>query len=463
MSVMISVPQQVNRGLTAVMGLCVVLVTGLVAAINLAIPSLAASSLRPGPSAVLWIVDSYVVVFACLLIPAGVLADRWGRKGVLLAGLGLFAAGLTLSGLAWNVPVLLAGRVVTGVGAAAVLPNTLALLVAVAAPERRARTVAVWSSMAGIAGLAGNVGGGAVLALGSWRTLFFGLLPLAVLAFALVARLAPKVGRHDRPVDLVSALLLTLGFVALLYGIIEGPGLGWGHIEVLTALVAAALLLLGWVGYELRVSHPLVDPRIFRIPLARASSLGVTVVFLGMFGLFFLNGQYLQYGQGFSTLGAGLGLLPMAGTLALTPRLSLVLANRIGQRATIALGLVLLTIGLGALSTVGAHTPYVLYALGTMVAATGCGLAMAPLSHGIMASLPHHRAGLGSGLQGLTRELGSALGVAIAGTVVTAVGRGNFVEGMGAGLRVLAAVVLVSAVIVVLWLPRSQQVEVSAD
>src|SRR5438067_1956473 len=176
-----------HGGLLAVMSACVVLVVGMVASINLAVPMLAASSLHPSASALVWIVDTYVIFFACLVIPGGAAGDRFGRKGVLLAGLLLFALGALISAIAPNVPLLLVSRAITGVGAAAVLPNTLAVLLHAVPAERKGAAIAIWASMTGIGGVLGNVGGGAVLSGGSWRWLFVAAVPLSLVLAVLVA------------------------------------------------------------------------------------------------------------------------------------------------------------------------------------------------------------------------------------------------------------------------------------
>lgn len=160
------------------MCLCVTLVVGMVSAVNLAIPSLSAGSLHPSAASVLWVVDGYVAVFACLVVPAGAVADRMGRKGVLLTGLGVFTLGCVLAAAAPDVGVLIAGRMLSGVGAAAVLPTTLALMVTGAPDHRRSRLIALWASMTGLAAVLGNVGGGAAIQSGSWRSLFLYAAPL---------------------------------------------------------------------------------------------------------------------------------------------------------------------------------------------------------------------------------------------------------------------------------------------
>jgi EmrB/QacA subfamily drug resistance transporter len=474
----------VRLGANAVLCLCVTLVVGMVSAVNLAIPDLSASALHPSATAVLWVVDGYVVVFACLLVPAGALADRRGRKGILMCGLGVFMLGAVVCAVAHGVGEVIAGRMISGVGAAAVLPTTLALLVDGLPERERRRAIAVWASMTGLAAVLGNVGGGAAIRFGTWRLLFVCLLPLALVALLLVAALAPVTGRHERPADPLGTVTLTGGFLALLYGIAAGPQSGWTAPTVLGAFGTAVLLLGAWVRHELRCARPLLDPRIFAIPSVRAGALGMAVLFTGMFGLFYLNGQYLQYAKGYGPLGSGLRLLPMAVALLVGPRCGLLSARVWGRRAAVVLGMLVLACGLGTVSTVDSGTPYVVYAFGAGLTAFGCGMATPLLSHAMMAEMPRERAGLGSGLQSLARELGSALGIAVTGSITTAVftarlpaplagphapttvaaahGRPHdavvtaFTDGLHTATLTLAAVVVVSALVVALWLPAER-------
>ncbi|WP_435174733.1 MFS transporter [Actinacidiphila sp. bgisy145] len=408
------------RGLTAVMCACVVLVVGMVAAVNLAVPLLASSGLHPSASALIWIVDTYVVVFACLVIPGGAAGDRFGRKGVLLAGLLLFAAGALLSALAPGLPLLLAGRAATGVGAAAVLPNTLAVLLHAVPDARKGAAVATWASMTGIGGVAGNVGGGAVLSGGAWRWLFAAAVPVALLLAALTARIAPVSARHDRRLDPLGAALLVAASVTLLLGIVQGPEQGWGSPLVVTGFACSAALFAVWTLVGLRAAHPLLDPRLLRLPALRSACLGMTAVFFGMFALFYVNASFLQYVKGFGVLRTGLGIIPLTVPLMAGARRSGRLARRIGLDATLALAFAFVGGGLLGLSTVGAGTPYAAYAGWLLVTGTGVALALPALSGAIAGSLPPAQAGVGAGLQATTREFGSALGVAVIGTVLTA-------------------------------------------
>lgn len=478
-----------TRLLTCAMCLCVTLVVGMVSAVNLAVPDLSGSALHPSAAQVVWVVDGYVVVFACLLVPAGALADRAGRKGTLLCGMGVFALGCLLCAPAPHIAVLITGRALSGVGAAAVLPTTLALLVEGVPESRRRRAVGVWAAMTGLAAVLGNLGGGAAIQYGTWRSLFACVLPLALAALALAAVAAPVAPRHPRPLAPGSTALLTGGFLALLYAVVAAPQSGWTGPSVLLAGALAAGLLCGWVRHELRAAHPLLDPRLFLRPAVRAGALGMAALFTGMFGLMYLNGQYLQYAKGYGALGAGVRLLPMAAGLLVGPRCGLLVERLAGRRATAAGGILVLASGLCVVSTVTAHTPYAVYGLGATLTALGCGIATPVLSHAMMSALPPERAGTGSGLQSLARELGSALGIAVSGTLVTAVFTARlpaplrgpdapgtvaearartadpglrgavvraFTDGMHTATLALAALLVLTALAVALWFPSDR-------
>ena len=473
----------------AVVAPAVILVIGMVAAVNLAIPELQASSLNPSVSGTAWIVDSYTLVFACLLIPAGALGDRFGRKRGMLTGLGLFAAGSAMAALAPSVAVLMCGRALSGVGAALVLPATLAVTLARVAPADRPRAVALWSALTGIGGVIGNLGGGLAVELGGWRVLFWSGVPLAGAAAALIASGVPGQSRHDDPVDGGGALLLTGGSVALLYGIIDGPQAGWGSWQVLGSLVLAIVVLTAFAWYELRREHPMLDPRLFRLSGVRAGSLGITALFFALFGLFYVNAQYLQDVKGYPALLAGVCILPIAVVMPVVSAHTTRLTAKAGARPVIIAGMLVLAAGLALLSFATAATPYPVYGLMLAVVSLGMGLAMPPLSGMIVHALPPSHAGVGSGLNSTTRELGSALGVAVFGTVLTArfashlpghvrnlpgagqsittalryaagspdlldATRDAFISGSSAGLRIGAALLLLATAVVAHQHPR---------
>jgi len=473
-------PPTSTRAMPVLMSACVVVVVAMVAAVNLALPKLSGSDLRPSSTALLWIVDAYILVFGCLLIPAGALGDRIGRKGVLTTGLGVFATGCLVSAAAPSVAVLMAGRVVAGLGAALVMPATLSLLLQVTPPARKPQAIATWTGATGAAGALGNLGGGLILQWLPWQGLFLVIAPMSLLLAAAVARIAPRGERHPAALDLPGAALLTGSVFGVLFGIIEGPEHGWTSSLVLGSFAAAALLLAAFVGHSLRAAHPLLDPRVFAIAQLRTGTVGVAAVFFGLFALFFVNAQYLQYAKGYSPLVTGLAILPLPIGMIAVSRRSIGLAARVGTRAVVATGMTLVAAGLAALSFTTSDTPYLPYALALLAISTGMGLSVPSLSTGIMTSLPPARAGMGSGLNSAARELGAALGIAVVGTILSsrfaaalpaalgehadstsqalraaerlgstihAQATDAFTDAMSAGYRVIAVVVLLAAAV----------------
>ncbi|WAL70544.1 MFS transporter [Kitasatospora sp. YST-16] len=445
------------RTVVALMSLCAGTLQAMAAAMNLAVPSIARSALHPGPTALVWIVDAYLVAFACLLVPGGALADRFGRKGVLLTGLGLFAGGGLLAACAGNVPLLIAGRLVAGVGAALALPVTLGLLMLVVPRAGHPAAVATWTASLAVGGILGNVVGGVVLELLPWQGLFLVFGTAGALLLAVSARCAPRTARRAVPLDAPGSALLAAAVVALVDGLVEGRERGWTSAWVLGSFAAAAAIATVYVRVSLRREHPLLDPRVFALRPVRAGAVGVAVAFAGAFAMFYVNAQYLTLAHGYSLALAGLAIAPIAVAMTLASRSSGRLVGRWGAKRVVGLGFAGLVAGLGAFSFVGTGTPYALYVLCPALALAGVGLALPPLSGGIMAALPADRAGTGSGLNGAAREVGSAVGVAGMGTALGAhtVGAGTSAAALSAamdsGFRVVAVVVAAAAVLVVRW------------
>lgn len=434
---------------------CVMVAQSMVAAINLAIPVLAASSLHPRPSELLWVVDAYVIVFAALLIPAGALADRFGRKGVLMSGLTLFAVGAALSAAAAAPALLIAGRALSGAGAAMITPTTLSILVQLSPdPKARAHALATWTLSLGLGGALGNIGGGLLQQYLPWQALFLVMAPLGLVLAGVVAAVTPKTPRREANQDPVGALLLILGSTAVLYGIIEGPSHGWGSATVLSAFGLGVALLGGLGWHSLRSPHPLVDPRVFRSPGLRAAVLGTATTFFGLFALFFVNSQYLQYIKGFTPAAAGIAIVPLTIGMILIPRWAMRLQARTGPRLPAAGGLAVIGVGLLLVATADANTPYPLYAVYLVLLSIGMGLASPVLTGGVMANLPADRSGMGAGLNSAAREFGAATGVAVLGTIMAShSGAGAhdpaaFTDAMGVGLGVIGGLVLLAALTV---------------
>ncbi|MEU4652918.1 MFS transporter [Streptomyces sp. NPDC023723] len=441
-------PHALKRSTLLILCACVLVAQSMVAAINLLIPQLTASSLRPTHSEILWTVDAYVIAFAALLIPSGALGDRYGRKGALLSGLALFAVGAATSALAAGPALLIAGRAVSGAGAALIMPATTSILVHLAGPERRAQAMASWTLAMGLGGLVGNLGGGLAGEFFTWRTLFAVMVPLGALLALAVAVAVPRTAgsRHGTP-DPLGTLLLTGGLVAVLYGIIEGPDLGWTSPTTLVAFAVGALLLALFTARGLRSpAAALFDPRVFAAPRLRATTLGLATGFFGLFALFYVNSQYLQDVKGYGPALTGVAIMPLIAGMALVPKLAARWAAY--PRAVTGGGLALIGLGLLAASTADAGTPYPLYACWLLVISAGTGLANPALTLGVVTSMPPHQAGLGSGLGTAARETGAALGVAVTGTILAA--HADLGGGMGPALRAVGGLVLVATVAVVL-------------
>lgn len=397
---------------------CAALVFGLGASLNLAVGLIATSPLHPSATAVLWIVDTYLVFFGCLLIPAGAIGDRYGRKQTMLAGLALLALGSLISAAAASVPVLLVGRAIAGAGAALILPNSLALLVQAYPADQKSHAIAVWTGMTGLGGGLGNILGGLVLQFAEWQAIFTVAVPMALIGFALTAWVVPRQAGHKHSLDLLGAGILILSIFALLTGLIEGQEIGWSSRKVIGAFCAAVLILALFLYTSAKRKHPLVDPRIFRARGLCAGMLGITASFIAMYSVFYLNGQYLMSVKGYPPILAGLCILPLVVVLFwLSPR-SVRLARRFGARPVIVIGLTTLIFGLGLLRLCGPDTSYWLYAASIGVVGIGSALSNPVFSTAIVGSLPPHQTGLGSGINSFTREIGGALGVALFGSLL---------------------------------------------
>jgi len=403
--------------------------------LNVALPTLV-RELDASSTELQWIVDIYALVFAGLLLTAGALGDRFGRKGALTVGLTIFGAGSGLAAFATSPIQLVATRAIMGLGAALVMPATLSILTTVFPPRERARAIAVWAGFAGAGAAIGPIAGGYLLQHFWWGSVF--LVNLPVIAIALVAgnRIVPRSSdpRHV-PLDPVGAGLSIVGLGTLLYAIIEAPTHGWAApTTVLTGAVAIVILAL-FGAWELRSSHPMLDLRLFRNPRLSAASSAIMLVFFAMFGTFFLFTQYLQLVKGYTALGAGLRTLPVALTLMVVAPLSARLVERFGPRRVVSGGLTVVAGGLALLSTCSAATSYPQLAVSLMVLAAGMALSMAPATTSIMASLPQGKAGVGSAVNDTTRELGGALGVAVLGSLASS----HYASGLAPALRGLSA------------------------
>jgi len=403
--------------------------------VNVALPSLV-RELDADVSQLQWVVDAYTLVFAGLLLLAGALGDRFGRRRTLLAGLAVFGLASLGAAYAGGVQALILARAVMGAGAAFIMPATLSLLVSVFPDEReRATAVGIWAATAGLGVALGPVTGGVLLDHFWWGSIFIVNVPLCVVAIAVGRAVVPESrDPHPRRIDWAGVALSGAGLVALVWAVIEAPSRGWTSAAVLGAGTFAAAALAAFVAQQRRAADPLLDVRLFRDPRFSAASLTIAVLFFALFGFLFLSTQYLQFVLGYTPTQAGAGVLPYAGAIILFATLSARLVARFVTRRVATAGMLAFSAGLAVAATVTTATGYGRLAVAFVLMGAGMGLAGAPATESIMSSLPPERANIGSALNDTTRELGGALGIAIVGSIMSSLYATRLADGLPDGL-----------------------------
>jgi EmrB/QacA subfamily drug resistance transporter len=388
--------------------------------LNVALPTIR-EELDATSSQLQWIVDSYMLVFAGLLLAAGALGDRFGRKRALFVGLGIFGAGSIVAALSGSSTELIAARALMGVGAAAIMPTTLSIITNIFPAHERPKAIAIWAATAGMGVAIGPVSGGWLIENLHWSGIF--LVNLPVVVFGLVAgRFLIPESRDPAspPLDMRGIALSVTGLTAIVWALIEAPEKGWTSPTILAAFAAGAVVLALFAAWELRAKYPMLDISVFRNLRFSAASLSITCVFFALMGVLYFLTTYLQSVMGYSALQAGVRMVPIAAGLILASRLSILISARFGTKVAVAGGLTVIAFALGAFTSVTVDTEYwwkIGGALATM--GFGMGLAMAPATEAVMGSLPKAKAGVGSAMNDVVRELGGTLGVAVLGSVVS--------------------------------------------
>ena len=407
-----------RNGILATMCLALVAVVASVSGLNVALNDLSVA-LGASSSQVLWIVNAYTLVMAALLLPIGELGDRFGRRRMLLAGLAVFAGANLAAAFAGTPQLMITLRAIAGFGAAMIMPATLSTLTAVFPAEERGRAVGIWAGFAGAGGILGLFSSAVLIDYASWEWLFVGPVIAAVAAILLTVAVVPETKHDDAPrFDLTGALLSVLAVGGIVLGVEEGPHLGWADPLVLTALLGGGAALAAFALWELRTTEPLLDVRIFRNRALSMSSLSLAVLFALMLGSFLVVIQLLQAVLGFSAVKAAAGLLPMAvGMMGLSP-VAPRLAERFGLANVLTVGSVLMAASFAWLGFADSAYMAILPAL--VLLGIAMGLSMSPATEAITNALPAEKQGLASAINDTVREAGSALGIALIGSVLAA-------------------------------------------
>ena len=406
-----------RSGILATMCLALVAVVASVAGLNVALNTLAVE-LGASSSQILWIVNAYTLTMAALLLPIGEWGDRFGRRRMLLIGLGIFGLANLAATMVDTAGMMIALRSVAGVGAAMIMPATLSTLTSVYPAEERGRAVGIWAGFAGAGGILGLFSSAVLIDYASWEWLF--VLPAVVAVIAIVATIAivPET-RHEAThrFDMIGALLSFLAVGGVILGVEEGPHMGWTDPVVLAGLLGGAVAAAAFVIWELRQENPLLDVRIFTNRRLASGSFSLVVLFALMLGAFLVIIQLLQAALGYSAVTAAAGLLPMAAAMMGLSPIAPQLAERFGLTNVLSGAAAVLAIGFAWLGV--ADASYLGVLPGLMLVGVGMGLGMSPATTAITEALPAEQQGLASALNDTVREAGSALGIALIGSVLT--------------------------------------------
>ena len=398
-----------------------------------------------------WTVNAYNLTLAVLLLPAAALGDRFGRRRMFTAGLGLFVAASAACALAPDAGSLIAARAVQGAGAALVITLALALVSAAFPAERRGFAIGILEGITGLAVVAGPVIGGAVAEGISWEWIFWINVPIGLAAIPLaLARIEESFG-GDTALDVGGFALVAGGALGVVWGLVRGNSAGWGSAEVVAALAVGAALLTAFVAWELRAREPMLPMRFFRSRAFSSGNAGVFFLFASLFGAVFFLAQFLQTGLGHGPLGAGLLLAPWTGTLFVVAPIAGALVDRIGERPLLVGGLVLQAVGMAWIALIA--EPGLAYGeliAPLVVAGIGASMAIPPAASSVVGAVAQEEVGKAAGANSMLRELGGVFGIAILVAVFAGAGSyasaGAFSDGFARAIAVSAALSLVGAI-----------------
>ena len=444
-----------------------------------------------------WVVDGYTLVLACLLLPAGAVGDRYGRRGALQIGLAIFAVA-SFAPVIFDSPMqIIVARAVAGAGAAFVMPATLSLLTAAYPKSERNKAVGIWAGVVGSGAVLGFLGSGLLLNFFAWQSIFWCFAGAAAVLFVLTLTVSSSRDENATPLDWRGAALIGGAVAVFVFGVVEAPVRGWTDPLVYGCMAAGLVLAAAFAVVELRLPHPLLDVRLFGRPDFATGAVGITILFFANFGFFFVSIQYIQLVMGYSALKTAVAIAPLIGPVLILSATNNWYLPRLGLRLILTVGLILIAAGLMSMRLLEIDSPYLQLAWPLLVMSTGIGLCTAPTTSAVMGAVPDEKQGVASAVNDATREIGAALGIAVAGSILAAqygnligprlaglpeqvrapatdslaqalavademgpsgarvaeIAQSAFLESMNASLLVLASVITVAAVLVGLWAP----------
>ncbi len=403
--------------IVACMGVSLVVVS--MVALNTALGDIAVAT-SATQSQLTWVVDGYTLVLACMLLPAGAVGDRYGRRGALLIGLSIFALA-SVAPVVFDSPLqIIAARAVAGAGAAFVMPATLSLLTAAYPKDERAKAVGIWAGVAGSSAIVGMLVSGALLHFCPWQSIFWAQAAAAVVLLLLAVTVSSSRDGEATPLDWAGASLIAIAVAVFVFGVIEAPARGWSDPVVYGCIAGGLVLAVAFGVVELRRRHPLLDVRLFGRPDFATGSAAITILFMANFGFFFLVMQYIQLVMGYSPIHTALALSPLALPVLTLSALSYWYLPRVGLRLVVFVGLLLISVGFLCLRLIELGSPYWDLAWPLLVMSAGIGLCTAPTTSAIMGAVPDAKQGVASAVNDTTRELGASLGIALAGSILAA-------------------------------------------
>jgi EmrB/QacA subfamily drug resistance transporter len=379
--------------------------------------------LHANVSSLQWVVSAYALTFASIMLACGMIGDEFGRKIVMLSGAGVFCAGSLMSALAPNIGVLIAGRAVMGLGAAASEPGTLSMLRHLYTDERsRDRAVGVWAAVSGLALAAGPVIGGAIVGVWSWRGIFWFNLAFGLAALVVAAVVLPESADPDaHRVDTAGTLLGAAALAALVFAVIHGESAGFGSPQVLALFCIGAVAGIAFFWWEHRAAHPLLDLRFLRVPAFVTANVAAFCTYFATFAIFFFTALYLEEVVGDSGFRIALIFLPMTGLMILTSLMAGRWNTFVGARWSLLSGCVLFSAGLVLANlSLSPHPAY--WALVPALGLTGIGIGatVVPITSSALTAVPPERSGMAASATNTSREIGAVTGVAVLGALVNA-------------------------------------------